>query len=102
MAKSIEPGWPSRCDSVRRFYVFWTAALRGSSDAHSGAVWQSRLALGDPRHGRDAPRVVSRVVKHSATFPGPRDLDRHRFRRLAMGNSLRIRKKRGTRRLAVL
>src|SRR6058998_4181276 len=26
MAKSIEPGWPSRCDSIRRFYVFWTAA----------------------------------------------------------------------------
>ena len=58
--------------------------------------------MGGPRHCRDAPRAVSRVVKRSATFPGPRDLDRHRFRRLAMGNSLRIRKKRGTSRLAVL
>src|SRR4029453_19476785 len=100
--KSTEPGWPSRCDSVRRFYIFWFCALRGSSDAHSGPVWQSRLALGDPRHCRDAARAVSRVVKHSATFPSPRDLDRHLFRRLAMGNSLRICKKRGTRRLAVL
>src|SRR5438046_3364238 len=102
MAKSIEPGWPSRCDSIRRFYVFWTAALRGSSDAHSGVVRQSRLALGGVHHGRDAPPPVSRVIKYSATFTSPRDLDPHWFRRLAMGNSMGIRQKRGTRRLAVL
>src|SRR5436309_15506664 len=102
MAKSIEPGWPSRCDSIRRFYVFWTAALRGSSDAHSMTVWQSRLALGDVRHVWNAPRAVSRVVKHSATFSGPRDLDPHLFRRLAMRNSLAIRKNLGTRRLVIL
>src|SRR5947207_13608738 len=102
MAKSIEPGWPSRCDSIRRFYVFWTAALRGSSDAHSRTVWQSRLALGDVRHGRNPPRAVSRVVKHLATFSCPRDLYPHRFRCLATGNSLPFRNKRGTLLLDIL
>src|SRR5262245_34340397 len=102
MAKSIEPDWPSRCDSIRGFHLFWAAALRGNSDDHSGIVWESGLALGDARDCWDAPRTISRAIKHSATDSGPRDLDRHWFRRLAMGNGRRIRKEWGASRLAVL
>ena len=102
MARPTEPAWLSLCDSLRRFHVFWAAALRSSSDAHSGSVWQSWLALGDPGDRRDAHRAVSRGIRHSTTFCSSRNLDRHRFRRLAMGNGVRICKKRGTGRLAVL
>ena len=102
MAKSTEPGWPSRCDSLHRFHLFWAATLRGGSNADSGAVWQSRLALGDPRDCWDAHRAVSRVIKHSARFSSARNLDRRWFRCLAMGNSVRICEKRDTSRLAVL
>src|SRR4030095_5207534 len=69
---------------------------------HSRSVWQSRLALGDPRDCRDALSTVSQAVKRSTRFASTRNLDRHWFRRLAVGSGLLVCKKRNTSRLAVL
>ena len=102
MARPTERGSPNRCDSLYRFHVFRTAALRGRPDVDSRSIWPRGLALGafgDCGHVRPA---VSRTVKHPFGFCGARNLDRHWFCRLAVDDCAGVCDRPCARRLVVL
>src|SRR6266516_3764630 len=85
-ARSTEPAWPSRCDSLRGLHVFCTASLRSGSDPDFRSARPRGLALGAPGDCGDASRAVSRRASCPSALSSARDMDPAWLRRMAVGD----------------